>query len=48
MKGLREMYGYLDPKTEIKRFNLSNCFNFDELTGCTLLRYGHTKILKQN
>lgn len=45
LEGLREMFGYKDPKTGEKKFNWANCFSFDESTGCTLLQYGSTRVL---
>ena len=30
-----------------KKFNWSNCLSFDESTGCTLLQYGSTRVLKR-
>ena len=47
LEGLREMFGYEDVKTGKKKFNWSNCLSFDESTGCTLLQYGSTRVLKQ-
>ena len=47
LEGLREMFGYEDPKTGTKKFNWSNCLSFDESTGCTLLQYGSTRVLKR-
>ena len=47
LEGLREMFGYPDDKTGVKKFKWVNCFSFDESTGCTLLQYVTTKVLRK-